>query len=184
MIKKIILAFLMTAWAFTCLAQDTKKAEKTPETKLEAFASKTVVIVKFIDYKLPAIKLFLSDAETRIRMLSSGNDAGYFYQIEKSGQYSSNTASIEYSDLLEVIKALSTLKSEAEKDVISNPDYLENKFVTSDGFQLGYYVNGNKIKWYLKLEKFGSDNTLFISDVATIETAFQNAKSKIEELRK
>jgi len=180
---KILLTYLMTVCTFISLAQDTRKSEKLQQTKLETFVSKTGVIIKFVDYKLPNLKLFLDGAETRIRQLSSGNTIGYFYQIEKSGQYTNSTASIEYSDLLEVIKALSTLKANADMDISSNPDYLENKFVTSDGFELGYYVNRNKIKWYLKLEKYGSDNTLFISDVETIEIAFQNAKSKIEELK-
>ena len=67
----------------------------------------------------------------------------------KNGQYSTNTASIEYSDLLEVIKALKTLQSEEPKDVASNPDYLENKFITVDGFEVGYFVDKGKSTWYL-----------------------------------
>ena len=76
------------------------------------------------------------------------------------------------------------MKSELEKDINSNPDYLENKFVTVDGFQVGYYVSGGKALWYLKLEKYGSDNTLFIDNGEIIEIAFNEAKNKIDELRK
>lgn len=36
---------------------------------------------------------------------------------------------------------MTTLKAEVEKDIAANPDYLENKFVTVDGFQVGYYVS-------------------------------------------
>ena len=59
------------------------------------------------------------------------------------------------------------MKTEVDNDVATNPDYLENKFVTSDGFQIGYYVDQGKTKWYLKLEKYGSDNTIFINDAET-----------------
>jgi len=64
-----------------------------------------------------------------------------------------------------------------------NPDYLENKFVTEDGFQLGYYVSYRKLKWYLVLEKYGSDNTIFINSVSFIEDSFSKARQKIEEIK-
>ena len=183
--KKITLTLVVLSIVSLTNAQDLKKEVKTVETKMEAFASKTGTITKFVDTKLPNLKLYLgSIAVTRIRKLTSGNDIRYFYQIEKEGKYSSNTASIEHSDLLEVIKALGTLKTDVEKDLLANPDYLENKFVTVDGFQLGYYISDGKSKWYLKLEKFGSDNTIFINDYQTIEIAFLEAKAKIEELKK
>ena len=86
--------------------------------------------------------------------------------------------------MLEVLKALVVLKLEVEKDIATTPDYLENKFVTVDGFQIGYYVSNGKSTWYIKLEKYGSDNTLFIDNVDTIEAALIQAKAKIDELKK
>ena len=82
------------------------------------------------------------------------------------------------------MKALKALQPEVEKDLASKPDYLENKFITVDGFQIGYYVSDGKVSWYLKLEKFGSDNTLFIDRGDVIESAFSEAKNKIDELKK
>ena len=116
-------------------------------------------------------------------ILVSGSDTLYFYQIEKATQYSTKKASIEYSDLLEVIKALSLLKEASVTDLAMNPDYLENKFVTEDGAQIGYYVSDGSIKWFIKLEKYGSDTNIFINDFALIEAAFNGAKTKIEELK-
>lgn len=69
-------------------------------------------------------------------------------------------------------------------DISANPDYMENKFVTVDGFQIGYYVTSGKANWYLKLEKYGSDNTLFVDGGENIETALTDAKNKIDELKK
>lgn len=166
-------------------SQDVKKEQKPSETKMEAFVSKTGVVIKFTDYNLDNIKLSYGDmASTRIRRLNNGKEAKYFYQIEKSGQYSNDVASIEYSDLLEIIKAIQTLKSEVEKDISTMPDYLENKFLTEDGFQIGYYVSKGKASWYLKLEKYNSKSTLFLKDGDNIEVAFNNAKIKIDELKR
>lgn len=166
-------------------AQEAKKDMETVKTKMDVFASKTGVITKFIDSKLPGIKGSYGElTETRIRKLVSGATLIYFFQIVKQGKYNSSTASIEYADLLEVIKALKSLKQEAEKDVLSTPDYLENKFTTVDGFQIGYYVSKGKATWYLKLEKYGSDNTLFIDNVEVLEKGFDEGKLKIEEFKK
>jgi hypothetical protein len=181
--QRILLLLMATLCSYLVFAQETKK--ETP-TKIDAFSSKTGVIVKITDYKLPALKASYSNpAETRVRVISgTTNKPAYFFQVEKEGKYGNSTASIEYADLLEVIKALATLKTEVEKDLAANPDYLENKFTTVDGFQLGYYISEGKVKWYLQLEKYGSDKTLFIDKVETIEAAFDAAKNKIEELRK
>jgi hypothetical protein len=172
---------LVSSIAFS---QEIKKDAKVFETKMDKFSSKTGTFSKFIDTQLPNLKLSYGSVETRVRKLISGTESLYFYQIEKKGQYSNSTASIEYSDLVEVIKALKTLKQDVEKDVASTPDYLENKFITVDGFQVGYYVDKGKSSWYIKLEKYGSDNTLFVKDGVSIESAFDEAKVKIEELKK
>lgn len=184
MIKKLTLALTLMATTATLYAQDVKKETETVKTKMDVFASKTGTITKFIDTKLPALKTSFSSAETRIRKISNGTSTAFFYQIVKDGKYSNSTASIEYSDLLEVLKALKVLNADVTTDRATAPDYLENKFVTVDGFQVGYYVDGAKVGWFVKLEKYGTDNTLFIDNGDTIESAFTDAKNKIDELKK
>ena len=185
MIKRLTIVLVLLASVATIYAQDVKKEAETVKTKMDMFASKTGAITKFIDTKLPVLKTsFGGVAETRIRKISNGGLVAFFYQIVKTGKYSTSTASIEYSDLLEVLKALEALQAEVGNDLATNPDYLENKFITVDGFQVGYYVSGSKSSWYIKLEKYGSDNTLFIDSGDTIESAFTEAKNKIDELKK
>lgn len=185
MLKHTTFALAMFLGSITLYAQDVKKEAETVKTKMDAFASKTGTITKFTDTKLPSIKSSFGEiAVTRVRRVNNGSVSAYFYQVEKPGKYSNSTASIEYTDLIEVIKALKTLKAEVDKDVSANPDYLENKFITVDGFQVGYYVSKGKSSWYLKLEKYGSDNTLFIDNGDVLEIAFTEAKTKIDELRK
>lgn len=177
--KKLFFATGLLFISLSLFAQDAKEAN----TKMDLFASKTGVILKFIDYSLPNLNLIYGAAETKIRKLISGGDIAYFYQISYKGQYDTKTASIAYEDLIEIIKAFQTLKSDSVNDQSSKPDYLENKFVSDDGFQLGYYVSSGKLKWYIVLEKYGSGNTVFINDVITIEKAFNGAKEKIESLK-
>jgi len=178
----LLFSFLIT---LPILAQETKKELEKEKTKIDAFASKTGSIIKLSDYKLTGIKtLYGGISETRIRKINSGSVVSYFFQIEKQGKYNTSTASIEQSDLLEVIKALNSLKTEVEKDIATNCDYLENKFTTVDGFKIGYMINKGKATWFLQLEKYGSDNTIFIENLETVEKAFDEAKNKIEELKK
>ncbi|QTE22673.1 hypothetical protein [Polaribacter cellanae] len=180
--KKISLLILIF-FSLKTFSQDKKKQPEKVKTKMEVFTSKTGVISKYTDFNLDKLKTIYSNSETRIRKLSSGNIENYFYQIEKQGKYGSSTASIEYSDLLETIKALNKLASEVDIDLKSEPDYMENKFISEDGFQLGYYISKNKANWFIKLEKFGSDKTLFIKDLEKLKIALQLAKSKIEKLK-
>jgi hypothetical protein len=166
------------------LAQDNQKETQPAKTKMEAIASRTGIITKSIDFKLPSLKLFLGEpAQTRIRKVMSGLETQYFYVVEKQSKTAISTGSIEYTDLLEVIRVLGTLKLEAANDLSSKRDYVENKFVTSDGFQFGYYITEGKTKWYMKLAQNVTDNTLFINDAQTIETSLNEAKDKIEEIK-
>jgi hypothetical protein len=151
---------------------------------MEVFASKTGSITKFVDNKLPNLSASYGAAEIRVRKITNGAATAYFYQITKEGKYSNSVASIEYSDLIELLKSVKVLKGEVINDIAANSDYRENKFVTVDGSQVGYYVSKGKANWYIKLEKQGSDNTLFIDNGDTIETALTDAKSKIDELKK
>lgn len=184
MLKKTLFISTLSILSIITYGQDVKKDAETIKTKMDVFASKTGSITKFVDTKLPYIKASYDNAETRIRKISNGSSSAFFYQIEKVGKYSNSIASIEYSDLIEVLKALKVLKTEVTNDVSANPDYMENKFVTVDGFQLGYYISRGKASWYIKLEKYGSENTLFIDNGDIIETAFIEAKNKIDELKK
>lgn len=152
-------------------------------TKFESFTSKTGSIVKFYDVNLPRLPMTYGSLETGIRTIKSGTTA-YFYRIERGETSSSSAriAMIEYSDLVEINKALVKLSSEVEKDIEDNPDYLENKFKTVDGFEVGYYVSKKEAHWFLKLERYTS-STAFIKDQSVLIDAFKNAQTKIEELK-
>ncbi len=162
-------------------AQNTEDVKKL--TKFEEFTTKTGSIIKFVDVNMPRLSLSWGSLETGIRTIKNGNNA-YFYRLEKAETSSSSAkiAMIEYSDLVEINKALDKLASEVDADIASNPDYLENKFITVDGFAIGYYVSKGEANWYLNLDRYSS-STVFIKKQSVVIEAFKNAQSKIEELK-
>ena len=160
-----------------------KNEENKQLSKMDLFTSKTGSIIKYIDYSVTDIKGSYSTGEAKVRQIIVGESIGYFFQISKTGKYSTKTASIEYSDLLEVIRAINTLKEDSSSDIISVGDYLENKFVTDDGFQIGYYISNQKAVWYITLEKYGSDNNIFIKEIKDVEISLIEAKNKIDSLK-
>ncbi|MDY0780967.1 hypothetical protein [Tenacibaculum sp. IB213877] len=173
---KTLIVFFITSSLFG-------QTEKEKTSKMLNFVSKTGVILKFEDYRLPNIKSSYSIAECKIRKIISGNEEKYFLQISKKGKYDTKTASIAYEDVMEIQKAILRLKAQVEIDLNTKSDYLENKFITEDGFEVGYYINKEKSTWYINLEKYGSNNTLFTKNYEILENAFQLGKEKIEELK-
>src|SRR3972149_5330748 len=114
--KNLFLSLGLLLLTSALFAQDVKETN----TKMDAFASKTGVIIKFVDYSLPNLSLTYGAAETKIRKLISGGEVGYFYQISYQGKYDTKTASVAYEDLIEVLKAIQTLKADSEKDASLN----------------------------------------------------------------
>lgn len=140
--------------------------------------------IKSVDYNLSNLKssngYLLSQVISKVQ--SKNEKASFFYSI-------GDGTSVEYSDLLKIIEAINTLKEDVNKDIELKPDYLDNKYTNLDGFCVGYYVRMDKIKrawaatWYLFFDKRNPDRELQFKDVAIIETAFREAKTKIEELK-
>lgn len=180
--RKILFVFAMML-SLASFAQSETTENKL--TKFEQFTSKTGRISKFVDVKMPNLPLsFMGSVQASIRTVMGEDENHYFYRIEEAETSRSiaHIAMIEYSDLVEINKALNKLVSEVESDCAANPDYLENRFITEDGFQIGYYVSKGKASWYLKLERYKS-STVFIKNAEVLTTNFPAAQQKIEELK-
>lgn len=154
-------------------------------TKFEQLTSRTGRISKFVDVTMPKIpESFMGSLEAGVRTLMGEQENSYFYRIEEPETTRSiaHIAMIEYSDLVEINKALKKLVAEVDSDCAANPDYLENRFITNDGFQIGYYVSKGKASWYIKLERY-SNSTVFVKNAESLTTNFEEAQKKIEELK-
>lgn len=172
---KHLITLLFSLFLISGFCQEKKEGH----SKMLDFVSKTGVIMKFENYNLSNIKSTYGLAKSKIRKVIIGDRIKYFFQISKAGKYDTKTASIAYEDLIEIQKALSSLKIQSEKDISNPSDYLENKFITEDGFEVGYYVSKDKIVWYVNL---GNDNTLFMKDYEAVNIVFKSGKEKIEKL--
>lgn len=172
------------------LAPNLFAQEQKDITKMERFISKAGDIIRFEDYNLPVMKAYSEILDNKIRKVKSLDEGDYFFVITKKGKYSNKNAGISAEDLSDVIEALKKLKNDADKDYsienVANPEnqpnYLENKFRTEDGFEVGYAI-GESLTWFIVMDKYGSDNTVLFKDYNTILNAFQMANSKIKSLK-
>ena len=179
--KKVVIILSLALLPLLAIGQNVEKEQ----TKFEAFTSKTGSIIKFYDVNMPKIPTsYGSKLEASIRVVQKGSDKMYFFRIEKAETSSSNAriAMIEYSDLVEINKAIATLVSDFDADKEAGHDYLENKFTTNDGFQVGYYISGQSGRWFAKLERYTS-STVFFSNSDDLINAFKSAQEKIKEMK-
>ena len=151
-------------------------------TKFELITSKTGRIFKFVDVRMPSIpESFLGSLSTSIRTAMGEQFNSYFYRIEEpeTNRSVAHIAMIEYSDLVEINKALAKLVAEADTDCSANPDYLENRFVTNDGFEIAradFDLRGAG-------DILGEAQHGRLFDMATLEM-FRTTQSAAEELYK
>lgn len=177
----VVLAMLLPLVSFA--QQEDNDSTKKQSTKYEEFVSKTGSFIKFIDINQSKMNIsFATSIETSVRTFISPSKA-HFFRIESASALKSGIAMIEYMDLVEINKALPELYSEAESDIAANPEYLENKFRTVDGFEIGYYISKKKANWWMRLEWFSSHLDIKNENVSAIIDAFKNAQAKIEELK-
>lgn len=91
-------------------------------------------------------------------------------KITNQFEDSSSTAFISNDDFSDLINAFDALKAQLSTDEDTTADYLENKFVTDDGFQLGYFLSSKgKASWYLRLEPMGASAQFFSNKVDDLE---------------
>lgn len=183
--KKSLLSMAIVLLVVTGCAQQTQKGEAEKSlSKIDQFVAKKGAIVSFQDYSLDNLALqYGGYAESKIRKISSGSESGYFLRLSHKGKYDEKIASIAHEDLLELIQANDVLKGELMDDVSKSPEYLEKKFITDDGFQLGYYVSNGKFQWYMVLERYGSGNTIFLKNNEGFESLLVAAKTRIAGLK-
>lgn len=176
--KKIII-ILIVVLANNLVLGQTKEPKAS---KILDFVSRKGVIMKFEDFQLPKLKSTYGSCEVKIRKIVSGEMVKYFLQISKKSKYNSVTSSIANEDIIEIEKALAALQIQAANDISTNADYLENRFISDDEFEIGYYIDKNKITWYMKL-KDGNEGTVFLKSNEVIANALKGGKEKIALLK-
>ena len=178
------LLFFAVLWMFSLSSfsqaetADQEENQVKKETKYEKFFSNYGTFLRFVEYKLPKFD-FQKDwiNETCIREFVDINNGEKSYFLRIRSGYPRQTESIAYEDLIKVIDAIKQLKSQFAKDSqVGN--YLEFRFTTEDGMQIGYYYSDNKPTWFMTV----MGNTRFFKKDFDFEKAFVNAKQEIEKL--
>lgn len=176
--KKFILLLALLI-PFVSYSEETNQGQ----TKITKFESERGVIRKFIDVKLnnlPSPSVFNS-YQAVIRTYLDDSSNTYFYIVEEREKNNViNRAVIEYSDLLEVIRAINKISTEEETDCRSNPEYLINQFFTVDGVSVGYYVKDKKSHWFI-IDV--NDGSFEVKNYNELLKALIEAKDKIEFLK-
>jgi len=153
-------------------------------TKMDKFRSKKGVTIKFIDYKLPVVESRFAPLKLTVKAFEAGDERQLFYEVYVNAADIKNTnvAWIAEEDLSDMINALQNLKQSVVIDAQSNPDYLENRFVTEDGFSVGYYVGDGQTSWFISFDKIGKGSDAFFDNAAIIEDMLKQAKDKMDSL--
>ena len=151
MVKKCLLLIMVLFPMFMMAQNEVSKKQ----TKYEEFVSKTGSIIKYVEKSMKKCQMDLNySLKVRMRTVYGEGKNLYFLILEKGKTFTSEPsfAYIEYSDLVEINKALAKLLNEEKSDCELKPEYLQNIFTSEDGFKVGYYVEKSKATWKVKLE--------------------------------
>ena len=181
--KKLLFTIGILFWiSVMTFGQDTNAPRE--QTSYDRFVSRSGAIIRFQDYSLPELKGNYGTYENRVRVLSVASETTVYYQIVNPTKYSSIVGSISKADIVETMKAVESLLQTFQVDVASKPDYIENKFVTNDGVAIGYYVSSKGGSWFINLDKYKSDSTIFLRDGQQLKILLESAKARMDALEK
>lgn len=172
----LILAILLPMFA----NGQTNDAEQNL-SKSEVCSSKTGIMSRCVDTYLADISTKnAKPLKTCIRTLKLGDNTSYLYVIKKAN-ISSNVV-IRDSDVVAINKALDKFIREVDADCVIETDYIENKYITENGFEIGYFVSDGKATWYMKLER-ENKKLVEIKDPIELSQTFHVAQKTIERLK-
>ncbi len=179
--RKICLFILITGVVFVAFTQDNVKKDSS----YDSFISQSGVIIKLQDFRLPPMEgSGYSTYDNRIRILLSNDIRKYFHQITKTSKTGDIIGSIELKELLEMVNAVNLLQTQFNEDITKSIEYMENKYITDDGIQVGYYISTTSKAWFIKLDKYKTDSLIFFKESKDILKGFQEAINKIEEIKR
>lgn len=196
--KKIIISAVVVFMLLPLTAQNSTVVT----TKKDKILSETETHIKFTDKDLPKfdmVGIFLP--RTKVRKVETKNGTSYFYLVESQastadvsgnlmGKLSTKTGGkenvdwqwIEYSDVVAINTAITKFKTDVEQDIASGASYVEQTYVTSEGFHVGYRVSEGKASWFFKMSP--KDPEVFAKAVENIVDAFANAQKELDVLKK
>ena len=174
-----LLSFLATL-AVSSYAADER--DNAPQSAYDRFLSnKGTMITK--DYEaLSEIKSNYQLVSPKVVRLSSNKGTKYFLRLSIKAKYGEKQAIILSDELAEVQKALVQLSSKAADDATQNLSYREAYFETNDGFKIGYYQEKKKQTFFINLDDYQSDDSVFFNNFSDLEKVIDDAIVKIQSM--
>lgn len=158
----------------------------------------------FIDYPISTIDIQAknySHIDSFVRKVDTGDEMQFYYVLKAVSRdsYVSTLSSIliSYKDLEKINSALKVLLVKEDNDWkqgIAEIGYIENKYVTENGFGIGYCVNNGRLEWFIESDYYGAingwrledriiDNKAFsINNGRILEESFGKAQEKVKLL--
>lgn len=153
------------------------------ESKLARFVGRKGKVITFTDFNIPSIQSNAGMLDMKIRVMKSAGDKVILCQIIKQHECEVKVASIEENDLIELIKAIEALETSSVLDANTKSDYLESKYVTEDGFKVGYYVSEGKINWFIVFDDYGSEIDFFGDSIFSVKEGLATASKAIFQVK-
>ena len=198
--KKSILIILFVFLGLCCSAQD------------------TAGLYSFVDYPISTIDIQSNEylgvdtyvrsyMNTFVRKVDAGDAIQYYYVLKVYQVVSKEIHSslkpvfvtmVSYEELEKINIALKELL--AEEDALwgkgpSSIDYVEKKYVTADGLEIGFCVDKGKLEWFVEADYYGTINgwnlkeriinnkAFSVNNGSLLEDGFQKAQMKINGLK-
>ena len=188
--KKIIIMMMLALVPMMILAQDNNEERDSirSNTKYGELFFRKGIFVKYEDFRIEKYQYTgygnLFKIKTSIRKLYGQTKSYYFLKL----RIGNSVVFIEYSDLVEINKALAKLMTEVASDCLKQPEYLRNKFITDDEFEIGYWIEKKSNKylptWYFDFDRFNRHWKLYSVeiDIEKVSKMFQEKQAQIEEM--
>lgn len=182
----LVALFFVSATAYSQIIPNQQAQEQAPEpkrveTKFDKFTSTYGDFIRFAIYELPNLKLnggWINSTTIRQYINPNTGEKTCFLRLESG----SEIEAIAYDDLVKILEAIPKLKSQCELDIANGQiaEYLEMKFHTEDGFEIGYILKDSKPIWYITV----AYQIRTFKNNFDFEQAFIEAKNRMESLQK
>jgi len=181
---RIVRAGIIVAMLSTIISANVFAQQETPKQKsaYEKFLSSKGTMITKDFYKMPELASVDQKVEVKVVKLTSAKGSQLFYSLTIKAQYGDKSAIIAKDDLIEISKALQSLRKQSQLESATELEYRERYFETNDGFKIGYYQIGTNQTFFIDLNNYQSDDTVLFYDVRGLEAAVSQAIVKVSEL--
>ena len=137
-------------------------------------------LVRVVEHEQPSIHTKFGDyIQTKINEFTA-DSTSYIFEIVKD---ECTSIMINYDELKAINDKLPEIVYSSEEDLIGDYKFVEFKYVSDSGFQLGYYVRRSKISWFLSFGESKQD-IIYLRNKEELIEVLVGAQSTIEELMK